>query len=79
MCKERTVRRFQCKLFAAANLHIAFGVDITGDNVHIHPETAVNGLNAPTQEKVRSVQAWFFRVVLNIKPLWDWMSRVGIA
>ena len=42
MCKERTVRRFQCKLFAAANLHIAFGVDITGDNVHIHPETAVN-------------------------------------
>ena len=29
--------------------------------------------------KVRNVQAWFFRVVFNIKPLWDWISSVGIA
>ena len=31
------------------------------------------------QEKVRNVQAWFFKVVFNIKPLRDWMSSVGIA
>ncbi|KAL5500209.1 hypothetical protein EMCRGX_G011728 [Ephydatia muelleri] len=34
-CKQKTVSSFQCKVFAA-NLHIAFGVDTTGDNVHIH-------------------------------------------
>ena len=32
-----------------------------------------------SQEKVRNVQAWFFRVVVNIKPLWDWTSSVGLA
>ena len=35
-CKQKTVSSFQCKVFAA-NLHIAFGVDTSGDNVHIHP------------------------------------------
>ena len=28
------------------------------------------------RKKVRNVQAWFFEVVFNIKPLWDWMSSV---
>ena len=32
-----------------------------------------------TEEKVSNVQAWFFKVVFNIKPLWDWMSSVEIA
>ena len=31
------------------------------------------------REKVRNVQAWFFRVVFNIKPFWDWMSTFVVS
>ena len=34
--KKVQTKDCQCKVFAA-NLYIAFGVDTTGNNVHIHP------------------------------------------
>ena len=49
------------------------------EHVYVCICASVFALASLSHENVRNVQACFFKVVFNIKPLSDWMSSVEIA